>query len=123
MAYEDIRAAGQAPECQTCPICTGLAALREARPEAVEHLLKAGAELLLAARALLDVTAEPAIRELVSQQAAREADLFVESRQRRPLCLGMATRIQLVRHEIAGPNTAMSLDAIANGVHGLLLCE
>jgi hypothetical protein len=60
MAHEDIRAAGQAPECQTCPICTGLAALREARPEAVEHLLKAGAELLLAARALLDVTAEPA---------------------------------------------------------------
>ena len=38
-----------------------LAALREARPEAVEHLVKAGAELLLAARALLD-GAEPAGR-------------------------------------------------------------
>ena len=51
--------AGQAPECQLCPICAGLAALRGARPEAVEHLVKAGAELLLAARALLEGAAEP----------------------------------------------------------------
>jgi hypothetical protein len=47
-------AAGQAPECQFCPLCQAMAALRSARPEAVEHLLKAGAELLLAARALLE---------------------------------------------------------------------
>ena len=60
MAHDDTGAAGQAPECQSCPICAGLAALREARPEAVEHLVKAGAELLLAARALLDGVAEPA---------------------------------------------------------------
>ena len=46
--------AGRAPECQFCPLCQAMAALRSARPEAVEHLLKAGAELLLAARALLD---------------------------------------------------------------------
>jgi hypothetical protein len=60
MAHDDARAAGaKAPECQTCPICAGLAALREARPEAVEHLVKAGAELLLAAKALLDGAAEP----------------------------------------------------------------
>jgi hypothetical protein len=56
MAHDDTGAAAQAPECQTCPICAGLAALREARPEAVDHLVKAGAELLLAARALLDLT-------------------------------------------------------------------
>ena len=55
-------AAGQAPECQYCPICSAIAALREARPEAVEHLVKAGAELLLAARALLEGAAEPAAR-------------------------------------------------------------
>jgi hypothetical protein len=61
MAHDDAAAtAGQAPECQFCPFCAGLAALREARPEAVEHLVKAGAELLLAARALLDGAAEPA---------------------------------------------------------------
>jgi hypothetical protein len=47
-------AQGHTPECQACPICTRLAALRQARPEAFEHLLKAGAELLLAARALLE---------------------------------------------------------------------
>jgi hypothetical protein len=60
MAHDDTGATGQAPECQTCPICAGLAALRQASPEAVEHLVKAGAELLLAARALLDGAAEPA---------------------------------------------------------------
>ena len=60
MAHDDIGAAGRAPESQTCPICSGLAALRQASPEAVEHLVKAGAELLLAAKALLDVAAEPA---------------------------------------------------------------
>jgi hypothetical protein len=51
-------AAGQAPECQFCPLCQAMAALRSARPEAVEHLLKAGAELLLAARSLLEGEAE-----------------------------------------------------------------
>ena len=45
---------GSGPECQVCPICMGLSALWQARPEAMEHLLKAGAELLLAARALLE---------------------------------------------------------------------
>jgi len=60
MAHDDTGAAAQAPECQACPICAGLAALREARPEAVEHLVKAGAELLLAARALLAGVPEPA---------------------------------------------------------------
>jgi hypothetical protein len=50
---------GQSPECRICPICAGLGTLREARPEAVEHLVKAGAELLLAARALLEAAAAP----------------------------------------------------------------
>ena len=45
------------PVCAGCPICTGLSALRHARPEAVDHLLKAGAEVLLAARALLEAAA------------------------------------------------------------------
>jgi hypothetical protein len=62
MPPHDAAAAGQAPECQVCPICSAIAALREARPEAVEHLVKAGAELLLAARALLDGGGEPAGR-------------------------------------------------------------
>lgn len=45
---------GTAPQCQACPICIGLATLRQARPEVLEHLMKAGAELMLAARALLE---------------------------------------------------------------------
>jgi hypothetical protein len=60
MADDDAATAGQAAECQFCPLCAGLAALRQARPEAVEHLVKAGAELFLAARALLEAVAEPA---------------------------------------------------------------
>ena len=59
MAQDDPGTAGQAAECQFCPLCTSLAWLRETTPEAVEHLVKAGAELLLAARALLEGAAEP----------------------------------------------------------------
>ncbi|HZD70332.1 MAG TPA: hypothetical protein VFA45_15965 [Actinomycetes bacterium] len=42
------------PECLVCPVCMGIAALRQSRPEAVEHVLKAGVELLAAFRALVD---------------------------------------------------------------------
>jgi hypothetical protein len=59
MPEQPTAAAGQAPECQVCRLCAGLAALRGARPEAVEHLVKAGAELLLAAKTLLEGGAEP----------------------------------------------------------------
>ena len=59
MPEEHAGAAGQAPECQICPLCAGLAALRGTRSEAVEHLVKAGAELLLAAKVLLEGAAEP----------------------------------------------------------------
>ena len=58
MPDHDAATAGQAPECQFCPLCQAMAALRSARPEAVEHLLKAGTELLLAARSLLEGEAE-----------------------------------------------------------------
>ena len=54
MTQEETQAAGSAPECLVCPLCMGLAALRQARPEAMEHLIKAGAELLEAWRALIE---------------------------------------------------------------------
>jgi hypothetical protein len=73
MPDEPAAAPGQAPECQICPICAGLAALRSARPEAVEHLVKAGAELLLAAKALLDGHAEPAGEPAPRRRRARQA--------------------------------------------------
>jgi hypothetical protein len=59
MPSHDAAAPGQAPECQFCPLCQAMAALRSARPEAVEHLLKAGAELLLAAQALVAASGSP----------------------------------------------------------------
>ena len=73
MPSHDAAAAGQAPECQFCPLCQAMAALRSARPEAVEHLVKAGAELLLAARALLDGHAEPAGEPAPRRRRARRA--------------------------------------------------
>jgi hypothetical protein len=57
MTHDDARPADPARECGACPLCAGLAALRQARPEAVEHLVKAGTELLLAVRALLEAPA------------------------------------------------------------------
>jgi hypothetical protein len=59
MPENDPGAAGPAPECHFCPLSACPPALREARPDAVEHLVKAGAELLLAAKALLDGATEP----------------------------------------------------------------
>jgi hypothetical protein len=73
MPDEHAAAPGQAPECQICPICAGLAALRASRPEAVEHLVRAGAELLLAARALLDGGAQPAGEPAPPRRRARPA--------------------------------------------------
>jgi hypothetical protein len=52
---------GRAPEptppiCSVafCPICAMVTAIGEARPDLVEHLLLAGREMLLAARAVID---------------------------------------------------------------------
>lgn len=39
-----------APECAVCPLCQGVAALRQVAPETVEHLLDAAASLVAALR-------------------------------------------------------------------------
>ncbi len=41
-----------------CPICFAVAALQPLAPEVIEHLLKAGTELLLAVRAVMDSRAD-----------------------------------------------------------------
>lgn len=53
-------AAPTPPLCSVafCPICTMVTAMGEARPELVEHLLLAGREMLLAARAVIDARLE-----------------------------------------------------------------
>jgi hypothetical protein len=51
-----------APVCTVsfCPICLAVTAMQPLRPEVMEHLLLAGRELLIAARAVLDArAAEP----------------------------------------------------------------
>lgn len=40
-------------ECQVCPVCQGIAALRQVRPEAVAHLLDAAASLVAAVKAAM----------------------------------------------------------------------
>ena len=39
-----------APECSVCPVCQGISALRQVRPETVEHLLDAAASFVAALR-------------------------------------------------------------------------
>ena len=51
-----------APRCPVawCPVCLAVAAAQPLHPELVEHLLKAGTELLLALRAVVDLRARQA---------------------------------------------------------------
>jgi hypothetical protein len=39
-----------APECSVCPLCQGIAAVKQVRPETVEHLLDATASFVAALR-------------------------------------------------------------------------
>lgn len=48
-AHVDGLATG-APECSVCPLCQGISALRQVRPETVEHLLDAAASFVAALR-------------------------------------------------------------------------
>lgn len=55
--YSDLFAAGEghehAPDCAYCPICSGIAILRNTNPEVVEHLAAAARELIAAAGILV----------------------------------------------------------------------
>lgn len=59
---ERARERAAAPACTVafCPICAAVVALGTARPDAVEHLLAAGRELMMAAKAILDARVEAA---------------------------------------------------------------
>ena len=54
--------AGHGSTCGICPICQGIALLRGARPEVVEHLSDAMTSLVAAMSALLPTDPEPPAR-------------------------------------------------------------
>lgn len=41
-------------DCQVCPVCQGIAALRESKPQVVAHLAAAGVSLAAAVREFVD---------------------------------------------------------------------
>ncbi|MGZ4132877.1 MAG: hypothetical protein ACXVWF_07505, partial [Actinomycetota bacterium] len=53
-----------------CPICLAVTAVQPLRPDVVEHLLKAGTELLLAFRGVLDARADDLSGEGADEPAA-----------------------------------------------------
>lgn len=56
-------------ECQMCPVCQGIGALRHIRPEAVEHLLDAAASFVAALKTAVTTppTDEPVQRAATVQ--------------------------------------------------------
>ena len=56
---DDQHLATGAPECSTCPLCQGVAALRSVRPETVEHLLDAAASVVAALRTAVVTPGRP----------------------------------------------------------------
>ena len=57
---EEAAATHPTPACPVawCPICTAVTAVQPLKPEVIEHLLKAGTELLLAFRGVIDARAD-----------------------------------------------------------------
>lgn len=51
---------GHAPECRWCPVCQGVAFVRDASPELREQVVSVATSLLLALRDLADGLAQPA---------------------------------------------------------------
>lgn len=47
-----------APECYACPIGSVSRALRASHPDTTDHLIRAGRELLLAARGIIDLLSD-----------------------------------------------------------------
>ncbi len=58
-AHDAEHAATGTPTCGVCPVCSGIALLREVRPETVEHLLDAAASVVAAVRSAVVPPAAP----------------------------------------------------------------
>ncbi len=62
------------PECAICPICQGLALLRGAKPEVVDHLTDAMTSLAAALSSLLSSESEPADKR--TTERVQHIDVF-----------------------------------------------
>ncbi len=67
-----------APECYACPIGTISMALQKSAPETTEHLTRAGRELLLAMRGVIDGLAE-FLTVIEERKGAAERQAPIES--------------------------------------------
>jgi hypothetical protein len=58
--HKEAKAEQQSPVCTVgfCPICMAVTTAQPLKPELIEHLLSAGREFLLAAKAILDARTE-----------------------------------------------------------------
>ena len=58
--YSDLFASGHqhSETCAYCPICAGIAVLRNTKPEVIEHLANAARELIVAAGMILEEASE-----------------------------------------------------------------
>ena len=61
-----------APECAACPLCQAVSALRQVRPETVEHLLDAAASVVAALRTAVAEPAPPSPRAGVQHIDVRD---------------------------------------------------
>jgi len=70
---DDEHLATGSPECTVCPLCQAVSALRQVKPETVEHLLDAAASVVAAVRVTLAAEAPgPSNRSGVQHIDVRE---------------------------------------------------
>ena len=74
-ALGDAHIATGGPECTVCPVCQIIGAIREARPELVEHLGSAAVSMIAAAKSLLEAAERQAERQR-DRAARRPANGF-----------------------------------------------
>lgn len=82
---EDLRGHG-GPECRSCPVCQLIAAIRNTRPEVLEHLACAVGEVASALRSVIQPAgAPPATRPARTQPGGGAAGGRARSRQPAPV--------------------------------------
>ena len=67
--------AHQGPECRVCPLCQGLALVRNAQPEVFEHLTEAATALMAAARAAVEAQERSWVRRRADDVPVERIDI------------------------------------------------